>query len=724
MKRSAQPERGNAVQDGRTTKTEERSGRSSFSGDYAISEDTADFYGDTTREQSTRSAKAARQFKERGSIAARITRSVTTPMIPSHSRVKSNQTYKPKGREKKTRHDKLKVYREVYLPTTISVGNLARLLHIRLERLQRKMEAHDMGRLSSYDHILDQELATFLALEFDYNPIVDDEIAFDIYPPPAATDRANLPPRPPVVTIMGHVDHGKTTLLDTLRSTSVAKGEAGGITQHIGAFSVPVPTSSDDPKTTKTITFLDTPGHAAFSAMRARGASVTDIIVLVVAADDGIMPQTREVLDLVKKDAGKVGLVVAVNKIDKPSADTSKVETALFAEGVQLECFGGDIPSVHVSGLTGQGLPELVETISILSEMQDVRAETDGQVQGYVLESKVSKGMGPVATVLVLRGQLTPGTHLIAGTAHGKVRVLKSPSGSSVKAVLPGTAAVVSGWKELPKAGDEVLSGSEGDVKKALTNRLRNAEKAAMMEDVEILNQRRLEEREQAEALMNSETIPEVEPQKEEKKELRIVLKGDVSGSVEAVEGALQGIGNHIAGVKIVSTGVGDVSESDVLLAKAVDGIVVAFSVNIPRSIEALAVEKGVSSLKSSIIYELMDLVKARVIDLLPKVVEKKITGEADVLQLFEISLKAKKTMKVAGCRIINGIIEKNKMARVIRNGESVYEGKLETLRHLKKDIMEAGKGLECGMAFAGWDDLREGDLVQSYQEIEKPASL
>lgn len=445
-----------------------------------------------------------------------------------------------------------------------------------------------------------------------------------------AADQSTLPPRPPVVTIMGHVDHGKTTLLDTLRSTSVAKGEAGGITQHIGAFSVPVPSmsvsgaapaSSGAPKS---ITFLDTPGHAAFSAMRARGARVTDVVVLVVAADDGVMPQTKEVIELIKKDEGNVGVVVAINKVDKPGADVvsfpltfrlknrpadgnllmqDKVQRALLVEGIQLEVFGGDIPSVEVSGLTGKGLDQLVETISALAELQDLRAERDGIVHGHIIESRVQRGLGcvmkfpgewikdltyfflhrPVATVLIQRGCLKPGMHLVCGTTHAKVRVMADSLGKTVKVAYPGDAITVSGWKEVPSAGDEAVSGAEGDVKKALANRLRKAEQEASLLDLEAINASRRAEREKREAEEAESEMAESaadasrarrEGAKESggPKELRIVIKGDVSGSVEAVAGALQGIGNNLAVVKIVSTGVGDVAESDVQMAQSAEG--------------------------------------------------------------------------------------------------------------------------------------------------------
>ncbi|KIJ44240.1 hypothetical protein M422DRAFT_104588, partial [Sphaerobolus stellatus SS14] len=335
--------------------------------------------------------------------------------------------------------------------------------------------------------VLNSEYASMLALEFDRNPIIDEEAGFDIFPPPTHPDQSSLPLRPPIVTIMGHVDHGKTTLLDTLRSASVAKGEAGGITQHIGAFSVPVTSSSDG---RSMITFLDTPGHAAFSAMRARGATVTDIIVLVVAADDGLMPQTREVIELIKKEKD-THVVVAINKIDKPGVDAEKIKNALLGEGLTLEDFGGDIPAVEVSGLTGQGLPDLIETISAVAGMADLRAEQTGDVLGFVLESKMHKGLGPVATVLVLRGELKPATNIISGMTHGRVRQLTDSHGQVVKAAYPGMAVTVSGWKELPNAGDEVLQGSDTNIKKALNNRKRRQDMASMLEDAEAINLQR-----------------------------------------------------------------------------------------------------------------------------------------------------------------------------------------------------------------------------------------
>ncbi|THV07932.1 initiation factor 2 [Dendrothele bispora CBS 962.96] len=619
-----------------------------------------------------------------------------------------------------------KVQAEVYIPTAVSVGQLAQLLDVRLEYLQRRMQESGMSEEASYDHVLTSDYAVLLAEELGRNAVVNDEMAFNIYPSPPHPNPSSLPLRPPVVTIMGHVDHGKTTLLDTLRSASVAKGEAGGITQHIGAFSVPVP-SNRNSSGSRSITFLDTPGHAAFSAMRARGAGVTDIIVLVVAADDGIMPQTREVINLIKKDSGNVGVLVAINKVDKPGLDAESVKKALLAEGIQLEDFGGDVPSVEVSGLTGQGLPQLVETLSAIAEMQDLRAEQDGPVHGHILESKMVKGLGPVATVLVLRGCLKPGSHIISGVTSAKVRVITDSTGKSVKLASPGMAVTVSGWKTLPNAGNEVLQGSESDIKKAVANRQRKADLDSSLADVEAINAARRQERERREAELqqaNDSQRNHVEESEAGPKELRLVIKADVSGSAEAAVGALQGVGNHIATTKIVSSGVGDVTESDITMAKTVGGMIVAFSVNVPKSIELMAARNNVQICSSSIIYRLMEAVKEHVIKLLPVIIEKKVTGEANILQTFEITVKSKQTMKVAGCRVTNGLVERSKQARLIRDGEIIHEGPLDTLRQVKKDVTEVRKGTECGLSFANFSDVREGDLIQMFQVIEKPGVL
>ncbi|WWC87684.1 translation initiation factor IF-2 [Kwoniella dendrophila CBS 6074] len=637
--------------------------------------------------------------------------------------------------------------KQVYIPRTISVANLAKIFNVKLFSLQTRMLRLDMSEdQRRSDYLLNAEQACNIAIEHGFDPVVDDEASFDIYPDPDTTDGTVHPLRPPVVTIMGHVDHGKTTLLDSLRKTSVAAGEAGGITQHIGAFSVPLSSllpagtiaNSSSPST---ITFLDTPGHAAFTAMRARGASVTDIVVLVVAADDGVMPQTKEVLELVKNEGDeKVGLVVAINKCDKPGIDFDKVKSALGSEGIHLEEDGGDIPSVKVSGLNKLGLDDLVETLSTLAEIRDLRARNKGKAEGYVLESRVDKGRGNIATVLVTKGILKTGSSIVAGQTWCKVRQMQDDKGKSIKEALPGMPVTITGWKELPFAGDELLESIKGEdeAKKAISNRKRDEERKKLMNDVEQINLKRKEERLRLEAeqlaqealesgqnLQDSETLPKL-PKEVEKKELRLVIKADVSGTVEAVVGSLEHIGNKEAGVKIVHTGVGEVSESDITLAEASDATIIGFNVSASRSIQSKAKSLQVPLELESVIYRLIDTVRKKVAGLLPPKIEYSVKGEATVQQLFSINIKRKESITIAGCRINNGILNRTESVRLLRgpNRDIIFEGEIETLKHLKKEVQEVRKGMECGIALQGFTDIKEGDEIITFTKIEVPREL
>ncbi|KAI9569532.1 hypothetical protein HD554DRAFT_2250896 [Boletus coccyginus] len=648
------------------------------------------------------------------------------------------------GREEKEgagrRFQPKQVQVDLYIPSTVSVGQLAKLLNVRLRTLQRKMDQAGMYEESAYDYVLTSDYAALLVQEFGRNPIINDEAAFDLYPPPSPANPHLLPTRPPIVAIMGHVDHGKTTLLDNLRSSSVAASEAGGITQHIGAFCVPLSMSGDSPSTSgdeRLITFLDTPGHAAFSAMRARGTSVTDIVVLVVAADDGVMPQTLEVIELVKreKEGSNIGMVVAINKVDKPESDVEKTKLALLSAGVPLEEVGGDVPCVTVSGLTGSGLPDLVETIALVADVMDLRAEQDCTPVGYVLESRMLKGFGPVATVLMTRGTLCSGTPLLAGTSSCSTRRLLSPSLQSITSAAPGTPVLVTGWKSLPATGEEVLAGSEADIKKACANRERKRDLESALGDVEAINaarqadkEREEKEREIAHKAKRGNRAPTLlaednSVQEVKRKYLRIVVKGDVSGSVEALVGAIKDIGNHLAGVRVVSIGVGDVSDSDIMMAKAADAMIVAFSVGVPRAVRASASQNHVLIHTSDIIYRVIDDIRDRVISLLPCTYDIKVTGEATVLQLFEIQTKGS-YKKIAGCRVTHGVMQRSSSARVLRKEKIVYEGSINALRQLKKDVSEVRKGTECGVNLEDFDNLQEGDVIQVFQKIELPGEL
>ncbi|KAI8350151.1 translation initiation factor IF-2 [Blakeslea trispora] len=601
-----------------------------------------------------------------------------------------------KAKQKAKENEANNQMKDVFIPEIINVANLSRVLGIRLEQLIRTMEELEMGN-ASHDRMLNAEESSLIAMQLDMNPIVDSRQSLDLYPRSASVDPSQLVDRPPIVTIMGHVDHGKTTLLDTLRKTSVAAGEAGGITQHIGAFSVELPSS-------KTITFLDTPGHAAFSAMRQRGAQVTDIVVLVVAADDGVMPQTQEAIR--HAQAANVPIVVAINKCDKPGVDPSRVKQELTRYNVHLEEIGGDVPCVEVSGLTGKNLDQLEETIITLSEILELKAERNNGAEGVVIESQIEKGRGNVATVLVQRGTLTPGSVIVAGRTWCKVRSMTDHQGKAVKAATPGMPVKVIGWKDVPSAGDEMLTAKdEGLAKTVVDNRVARHQREQQLRDLEVINDKRRIQREQLEQERMAEkaykkemymyqrglidTLPDslnkrlyaLQEQKEDEKpednmlELRAVVKGDVSGTVEAVVDCLSGLQNKQIRVKVVHSSVGNITEGDVQLAAACEGQVIGFNVRADKRIQAEAAKIGVPVKSYSIIYKLLEDVKDELSDMLPPIISTQVVGEAALLQVFDINTKGRETRPVAGCRVTNGSIQRNGRVRIVRDKETIWEG-------------------------------------------------
>lgn len=646
----------------------------------------------------------------------------------------------------------------VSLPPIVSVHDLARILRVHMRKLQFRMEQIGFDDTRP-DRLLKLEDAELIAAEYNVMVATKQDSELDIYPRPAPTpeERATLPLRPPVVTIMGHVDHGKTTLLDTLRSTSVAAGEAGGITQHIGAFSVPVKRPEG---AISSVTFLDTPGHAAFSTMRSRGSSVTDIVVMVVAADDSVMPQTREVISLVRGDDRHVPLVVAITKVDAPKADPQRVRYDLCAEGIDVEDLGGDVPCVEVSAKQGIGLDALDETLAVMAEMAELRAETSGMAEGRILESRVEKGRGNVATVLVQRGSLASGDVIVCGTTWAKVKQLMQPDGRATKQVLPGYAAQVAGWRELPKAGDQFLGApDEARGKRAVEHRQRIVEEQALLLDAEQIDEGRRRkaeadaQRERAEQLtrremqrlqraeeegtMHAEAVAQAvraqnateQEASETRAVLPLILKADVSGTAEALAHTLAPIGNARAGVKIVSQGVGDLTESDVNVAHAVGAHVIGFHVKASKAIQTLAsrMQPPVAVHCDDVIYRLMDHVTDQVARLLPPRDEMRVVGEAQVAQLFHIKQGSRRPPKcVAGCRVTNGVINRASEVRVLRGDDrhEVFRGKLDTLRQVKKDVAEMRKGTECGMSFDGFDGLQVDDQIQCFTMVQVPASL
>ena len=571
----------------------------------------------------------------------------------------------------------------IYLPEFISVSNLAAVLHVRVEEFVGRMEALGFEETNN-DHVLDAEVAGLIAAEFNFEPIFDHGAIADLRARPPAEDRSILPPRPPVVTIMGHVDHGKTTLLDWLRKSSIAASEYGGITQHIGAFSVQMPSG-------KMITFLDTPGHAAFLSMRQRGASVTDIVILVVAADDSVKPQTVEAIK--HAQAAKVPIIVAINKIDKDDANVERVKQDLARYGVEIENYGGDTQVVYVSGKTGQGMEELEDAAVALADILDMRAETDGQAEGWVLEATTKKA-GRVATVLVRRGTLHPGDVIVAGTTWARVRSLKNEAGVQIPSAGPGTPVEIDGWREQPVAGDEVLQATdEQQAKSVVELRLEDLERSQMAADVTAVNEARRLEQERREAAekakeeaksadpdapapATTQTPQEAPKDAAGTREVFFLVKADVSGSVEAVSDSVSALGSSEVRPHILRSAVGPVSEFDIEHAAAAKGHIIAFNVpSIGLSLRRMAEEKGVRLMEENIIYRCVDEVKGVLSEMLPPLVTQRVLGEAEVAQVFEINVKGRVMQPVAGCKVRNGVINKNAKVRVLRGKEVVYDG-------------------------------------------------
>ncbi|KAF4456580.1 translation initiation factor IF-2 [Fusarium austroafricanum] len=601
----------------------------------------------------------------------------------------------------------------IFLPEYISISNLASALQIRIADFLHDLETMGFEELTE-DTIMTGDTAALVAQEYGFDPTVDTGSQRDLQPRPEPEDPSSLPSRPPVVTIMGHVDHGKTTLLDWLRKSSIAAQEHGGITQHIGAFVVQMSSG-------KQITFLDTPGHAAFLSMRQRGANCTDIVVLVVAADDSVMPQTIEALK--HATAAKVPIIVAINKIDKEDARVDQVKADLARHGVEIEDYGGDVQVVPVSGKTGKGMEDLEENIVTLSEILDVRAEADGMAEGWVLESSI-KHTGKTATVLVKRGTLRLGDVIVAGKSWARIRGLRNEAGVEIPEAPPGTPVQILGWRELPDAGEQVLQApDEGKAKTAVEYREEMAERQESSKQLAEQEQRQREKAVAAE--VEAEGIetepPETQPGINYQ---NFIVKADVAGSVEAVCGTVQEIGNHEVQSKILRSGAGAISEYDVDHAAASKSIILNFNLSILPHIRQRADEAGVRIIDHSVIYHVVDDVKDALADLLPVKVTQKVLGEADVLQIFAINITKRKQKNIAGCKIRNGSVKRTSLVKVFRDGEVVFDGKIDTLKHAKKDVMEMGKGTECGIGLEDFQDLQVDDQIQTYEEIREKRTL
>jgi len=500
-------------------------------------------------------------------------------------------------------------------------------------------------------------------------------------------DKESLEKRPPVVTIMGHVDHGKTTLLDTIRKTNVVGGEAGGITQHIGAYQ----TVCNDNK----ITFIDTPGHAAFTEMRARGAAITDIVIIIVAADDGVMPQTKEAIDHAK--AAKVPIIAVINKIDKPNSNVEKTMNGMAEAGLTPEEWGGDVPFVKISALSGEGIDKLLETIILTAEMKELKANPNRYALGTVVEARLDKNVGPIITLLIQNGTLRLGDPIVVGTTYGKVRTLKNDLNKEIVEALPSTPVEITGLTELPSAGDKFMAFETEKQAKAIsdTRKAKAKQKSIFSEN----------------AVTLEDLFSKIESGN---KEVNIVLKADVKGSEEAVKHSLEKISMDGVNVNIIRSGTGTITESDVVLANASSAIVIGFNVRPSSSTKELAKEYNVDIRLYNIIYKVVEELEAAMKGMLDPVYEEKILGEAEIRQLFKFS----KVGAIAGSYVKDGIIKSNAKARLIRDGIVVYDGSISSVQREKNSVKDVKSGLECGITLDNCNDIKIGDIIEAYEMV------
>jgi len=552
------------------------------------------------------------------------------------------------------------------------------------------MKLMQLGIMANQNQSVDRETVELIALDFGYelkDEVVTDATRFDEFTIEDKEDA--LMKRPPVVTIMGHVDHGKTTLLDYIRNSRVAAGEAGGITQHIGAYQVE--------RKGEKITFIDTPGHAAFTEMRARGAQVTDIVVLVVAADDGVMPQTEEAISHAK--AAKCPIIVAVNKCDKPSANPDRVMEELTHYDIIPEAWGGSTPFVQISALKGMGVDDLLDVIQLTAEMMDLKANPSRLATGSVIEAELDKGRGPVATFLVQNGSLRVGDYVVCGDTYGRVRTMEDDRHIKYNESLPSMAVVVTGLDDVPFAGDKFMALS--------------SEKEAR----EISEQRTSRTKDKLNAA-SKKTLEELFRSKDDAKELNLIVKADLQGSAEALKQSLEKIKVDDFKVNVIRCSVGAITDTDIILASASNAIVLGFNVRPTAAVRQTAAEKGVEIRLYSIIYKLLEDIEAALKGMLEPEYEEVVIGQAEVRNTFKIS----KVGTVAGCYVTDGVIQSNSLVRIIRDGIVVYEGKMASLKRFKDDAKEVKYGYECGITIENFNDIKEGDIIEAsvMKEIER----
>jgi translation initiation factor IF-2 len=615
---------------------------------------------------------------------------LVTALSADEERERSEASFRRRERRRTKEHStelREKLVREVTIPEAITIQELANRMSERsVDVIKLLMK---QGQMATINDVIDADTAQLIAEELGHSVkrVAEADVVegmFDV-----ADDPASLVPRAPVVTVMGHVDHGKTSLLDAIRSSNVVSGEAGGITQHIGAYQVESPSHGK-------ITFIDTPGHAAFTAMRARGAKVTDIVILVVAADDGVMPQTIEAINHAK--AAKVPIIVAINKIDKPDAKPERVRTELLQHEVQVESLGGDVVDVEISATKKMNIERLLEMIGLQAEILDLKANPARAAEGTVIEAKLDRGRGPVATVLVQRGTLRTGDIIVAGAEWGRVRALVSDTGEPVQEAGPSVPVEVLGFNGTPDAGD----------------RLAAVESESRAREVADYRARQKREKQAARTTGMRGSLEQMMSQLKTagRQEFPLIVKGDVQGSVEAIIGALDKLGTDEVAARVLHSGVGGVTESDVTLAESVGAAIIAFNVRAHKEARESAERDGIEIRYYNIIYDLVDDVKKAMSGLLTPERRETMLGNAQILEIFNIS----KVGKIAGCRVTDGKVERGANVRLIRDNVVIHEGKLSQLKRFKDDAREVVAGQECGMAFENYQDMREGDVIECYR--------
>lgn len=603
----------------------------------------------------------------------------------NNNRNHKNNNFKPRKEETKILNDGICEYEE-----GITVDELAQKINHTPAEVIKVLFM--LGTMVTINTALNDEQVELICLEYGYEPkkisTVDETNFEDLIEPDKEED---LVPRPPVVTIMGHVDHGKTTLLDYIRKSHVAEGESGGITQHIGAYQVDV--------NGKKVTFLDTPGHEAFTAMRARGAQVTDIVIIVVAADDGVMPQTREAIDHAK--AAGVPIIVAVNKIDKPGASPDRIRTEMSEFGLMPEEWGGDVVYQDISAKKGTGVQDLLEAIIVVAEMAELKANPNRAAYGTVVEARLDKGRGPVATLLVENGTLHPGDPIVVGTTYGRVRQMTGDNGRTLKKATPATPVAITGLNEVPEAGDKFM--------------VFDSDKTARHIGEARAEKKKEEERNTTSAMSLDDLYNQIK--EGQLAQLNVIVKADVDGTAEAVKATLEKINIEGAKVNVIRSTVGAITESDVLLASASKAIIYGFNVRPTAAVRRKAEEEGVEIRLHNVIYKMVEEIEAAMKGMLAPELEEVVTGQAEIREIYKVS----KIGNIAGCMVTDGCIKRDCGIRLIRDGVVVYEGKLASLRRFKDDVKQVNQGYDCGLTIENFNDIKIGDIVEGFvmEEVE-----